>query len=244
MVDKRLLKVKSQAKKNRCLSCGISENINNRKYCSVKCRQNLRQRLNARNGLLQALNTRWATFYFTDKMIYLDVVARGHNDIFRFSYPRVSGHKPSEDFGKMANELGKAWWEQEKKSRRKYLASKYVLELALKSPASASERPKVLKIYNIQKSTLTWLGISRADLESNQLKKIIKTNYRRLAKIHHPDLGGYASTFRKINSAYNEILRWMENPRFVKRRGFTDKWFYDGENKKWVQPISAKRTNG
>lgn len=68
----------------------------------------------------------------------------------------------------------------------------------------------------------------------------VKNAYRRQAKIHHPDLGGQASTFRKINDAYQELLRWAENPRFIKRKGFTDKWFYDGDNKKWVQPISVK----
>ncbi|HNZ31893.1 MAG TPA: hypothetical protein PL134_09505, partial [Smithellaceae bacterium] len=91
MPENKAISINSERKKNSCLSCGTSENINNRKYCSIKCRQNLRQRLNARNGLLQALNTRWAAFYFSDKMIYLDIYAAGYKEVFRFSHVRALG---------------------------------------------------------------------------------------------------------------------------------------------------------
>ncbi len=84
-------------------------------------------------------------------------------------------------------------------------------------------------------------GHKKKDLEAANLKKIIKDSYRRQAKIHHPDLGGFAVAFRKINKAYRELLQWADNPRFSKRKGFTDKWFYDGENDKWVQPIPLKK---
>jgi len=40
--------------------------------------------------------------------------------------------------------------------------------------------------------------MGKADLESANLKVTVKNAYRRQAKIHHPDLGGQASTFRKI----------------------------------------------
>jgi hypothetical protein len=241
MSDQQLISLKRKQAQNRCLSCGTSENINNRKYCSIRCRQNLRQRLNARNGLLQALNTRWAAFYFSDKMIYLDICAGGYKEIYQFSYKRVAGQKPSDDFGKLTNELARAWWAEEKRSKKKYLASKHVLSLAVKSTVAASLRPKVLKANSVQEGSLLCLGMKKTELESIDLKKIIKNAYRRQAKIHHPDLGGFAATFRKINKAYRELLQWAENPRFVKRKGFTDKWFYDGENDKWVQPIPIKK---
>lgn len=237
----KAVSIKHETKKNHCLSCGTTENINSRRYCSIRCRQILRQRLNARNGLLEALNARWAAFYFSDSMIYLDIAAGGYKEIFSFSYLRSRGNKPSEDFGRMANELGKAWWEEEKKSQKKYLASRHVLGLAQKSPLIAAARPKVLTDYYIQKSSLSCLGINKADLESAHLKTIIKNAYRRQAKLHHPDLGGYAASFRKINSAYKELLRWAENPHFIKRKGFTDRWFYDSENKKWVQPLPLRK---
>jgi len=61
----------------RCLSCGTTRNMARRKYCSLECRQRLRYNLNLRTGLLKALQTRYATFYFTDFKIILDVLPYG-----------------------------------------------------------------------------------------------------------------------------------------------------------------------
>jgi len=63
-----------KAEQNRCLSCGTSENMIRRKYCSIDCRQRFRHQLNIRTGLLRALNTRYATFYFTEYLLVLDVL--------------------------------------------------------------------------------------------------------------------------------------------------------------------------
>jgi hypothetical protein len=227
----------NKEKGNRCLSCGLTENINNRKYCSIKCRQNLRQKLNMRSGLLQALNARYATFYFSDTIIILDVLLRGGKEIFRFTQQRSISQKPAEDFGKMANMLGRTWWEEERRTAKKYLASRRVLELAIKHPAHISLRPTVINIPSVKTNALNYLGINKAALVSIELRKIVKASYRKQAKIHHPDLGGHAPTFRKLYKAYQELLCWAENPRFIHRRGFVNKWFYDGENEKWVQPI-------
>lgn len=161
--------------------------------------------------------------------------------MFRFSQKRVEGQKPAEEFGKMANTLGRAWWAEEQRSRKKYLASRYVLDLAEKHPAATAVRPKLVKVPTIRTGILHYLGMQRDDLNSNQLTKIIKNSYRQQAKIHHPDLGGHASKFRKIHAAYKELLQWSENPHFIHRRGFPDKWYYDGDNKKWVQPIAVKK---
>jgi hypothetical protein len=244
-----LVKSKSSAqeqKQHYCLSCGTTENIANRRYCSIKCRQNLRQKLNTRSGLLQALNTRYATFYFSETMIILDVVPHGIREIFRYTSQRTSGKKPAEDYGDMTNALGNAWWAEEKRTTKKYLASRHVLELAGRFPIlPALMRPRLIKIPTIRPESLGYLDMVRADLNSRDLVKMIKNAYRRQAKIHHPDLGGKAATFRKMHTAYQELLRWADNPTFIHRRGFTDKWYYDGDNKKWVQPIPVrKQTDG
>ena len=84
---------------------------------------------------------------------------------------------------------------------------------------------------------MTALKISKADLTAPDLPAIIRDAYRRQAKIHHPDLGGDAETFRKIHEAYLDLVHWSRNPTFAKRRGFPDKWFYDGSRCKWVQPV-------
>jgi ribosomal protein S14 len=239
-----LKKSKSNAKsenQNRCLSCGTTDNIDNRKYCSIKCRQHLRQKLNMRSGLLQTLNVRYATFYFSDTIIILDVVPYGIKEIFRYVSKRTAGNNPAADFSIMTNALGNAWWAESKRTNKNYLASQHILKLAKRCVISEGlQRPRLIRIPTIKMEVLNYLEIKKSDLNSHDLGKIIKNAYRQQVKIHHPDAGGQASTFRKIHDAYKESLRWADNPTFIRRRGFPDKWYYDGDNKKWVQPTPIR----
>jgi hypothetical protein len=98
-----------------------------------------------------------------------------------------------------------------------------------------------MRIPNIKTEVLDYLEIKKTDLHSRELSRIIKNAYRQQVKIHHPDAGGQAAAFRKIYDAYRELLRWADNPVFIRRRGFSDKWYYDGENQKWVQPIPVRK---
>lgn len=229
------------SRQNRCLSCGTTENMRQRKYCSIKCRQNLRQKLNTRCGLLQVLNAHYATFYFSETAIIMDILPYGYKEIFRYTRMRTSGLKPADDFSKMTNVLGDVWWKEKERTNRQYLASRRVLDMAARHliPVT-SMRPKLVKNPNVKTESLNYLAISKHDLRSADLHKLIKNAYRRQAKIHHPDSGGHAGNFRKLHSAYKELLHWADHPSFVSRRGFSDRWFYDGENKKWVQPMSAR----
>jgi hypothetical protein len=172
----------------------------------------------------------------------MDIVPHGIREIFRYVGRRTTGKKPADDFSRMTNLLGNVWWEEEKRTAKQYLASRKVLEQAARFPmAPPLMRPRLMKIPTVKPEALSFLGILKTDLHSNELRKIIKNAYRRQAKIHHPDLGGQAATFRKIHRAYRELLEWADDPTFVRRRGFPDKWYYDGDNKKWVQPIPVKR---
>ena len=92
--------------KRRCLSCGTDENLGRRKYCSIHCRQKLRYTLDLRTGLLKTLNTRYATFYFTDTMIAMDVLPYNSKEIFSFIFPLSSGKKPAEDYCIISEILG------------------------------------------------------------------------------------------------------------------------------------------
>jgi hypothetical protein len=225
-----------------CLSCGKLENINNRRYCSIKCRQNLRQKLNMKNGLLQTLNTRYATFYFSDTMIILDVVPHGCKEIYRYTCRRREGSNPAADFHVLTNKLGESWWAESKRTSKNYKATQHVLTLATRHAISDGlQRPKLIRIPVVRMECLDCLKIEKADLHSRDLNAIIKNAYRHQVKIHHPDMGGHASTFRKIHNAYKELIAWADNPTYVRRRGFTDKWYYDGDKLKWVQPVSVKR---
>lgn len=232
-----LVKTVEDVKTHRCLSCGKTDNKRSRRYCSVKCRQNLRQKLNVKNGLLQALNTRYATFYFSDKMIILDIVPYGFKEIFRYTEKRTKGNPPAIDFNAMTNHLGDVWWAESRRTQKNYLASQQVLRLAKRyAITDGSHRPKLIRVPSVNMASLNYLEIQKADLHSRDLNTIIKNAFRRQVKIHHPDLGGQAAAFRQIHAAYKELLRWADNPVFIRRKGFPDKWFYSGENKKWVQP--------
>jgi len=222
---------------NECLSCGKSEDIGKRRYCSIKCRQRLRYKLDIRTGLLKALNARYATFYFTEEVVVMDMLPYGSNEIFSYILPRTSGKKPAEDFSRMADILGNAWWAEKNRTKKNYLATRHVFKQAAKNKKSVgSIKPVENKIPTIGKTALIYLKLGKPDLNSQELKKTIKIAYRKQAKIHHPDHGGDTASFRKIHMAYEQLIAWAKNPSFIKRRGFTDKWFYEGSKNKWVQP--------
>jgi len=224
-------------KPNQCLSCGISEEMGKRKYCSIDCRQRLRYKLNIRTGLLKALNIRYATFYFTSTLIILDMLPFNETEIYSFIFPRSPNCKPADDFSKMADILGNSWWSERKRTNRKYLAVRHVLDKAnQKNGQTNSVRPLEIKIPAVKGKSLINLKIGRSELKTPQLQKLIKSAYRTQAKKHHPDIGGNTTAFRKIHQAYEELISWAESPTFVERRGFPDKWFYDGNKGRWVQP--------
>ena len=211
--------------------------MKNRKYCSVECRQRLRYNLNLRTGLLRALNTRYATFYFTEYIITLDVLPYGSEELFSYIFPRTMGLKPVEDFCTMSNILGNAWWAERNRTNKRYLATRFLLEKA-ESKNAGHETIKPLEVKEPARvaKSLTFLRLKKSDLNSPELQRKIKSAYRKQAMRCHPDLGGDAAGFRKLHEAYEQIIRWSENPIFVRRRGFPDKWFYDGSTVRWVQP--------
>ena len=227
--------------KNRCLSCGTSQNMYRRRYCSIECRRRLRHNLNIRTGLLRALNTRYATFYFTEIIVIMDVLPYGSSELFSFLYPRSKDKKPVEDFITLSNLLGNVWWAERQRSNKRYLANQSILEKAnSKNIDSKTIRPIEIKEPARMAKSLTFLKLNKADLGSPKLQRVIKRAYRQQAKKHHPDQGGDSATFRKIHEAYQQLVEWSENPVFISRRGFPDKWFYYGSNNRWIQPASIK----
>ena len=192
---------------NRCLSCGTTEISGRRRYCSAYCRQRLGYKLDMRVGLVQALNVRYATFYFSDILIAMDMLTYGQNDIFSFFYPRSRNRTPAEDFSRMADILGEMWWTEQKRTHKRYLASRHVLAQAVRNPTPMRPvRPVQTIVPSLRGTSMTALKISRIDLMAPDLPAVIRDAYRRQAKIHHPDVGGDAETFRKIHDAYLDLM--------------------------------------
>lgn len=230
--------------RNRCLSCGTSENMRRRKYCSIECRQRLRYHLNLRTGLLRALNTKYATFYFTETLIILDVLPYGSPELFSYIFPRTPDRKPVDDFCTLSNILGNAWWAERNRTNKRYLATRLILEKAKsKDPETVPIKPMVAQEPAKLKKSLMFLKLQKSELNSQGLQRKIKSAYRKQAMRYHPDLGGDPADFRKLHDAYEQILRWSENPVFIRRRGFPDKWFYDGSTVRWVQPAPNLKTD-
>lgn len=223
---------------HRCLSCGTTENMKKRRYCSIQCRQRLRHMLNIRTGLLKALNARNATFYFTDTLIILDLLPYGAKDIYSFIYPRSSRRKPADDFSRLADILGNLWWAEKKRTNRNYLAAKLIFEQATREGNRSDRlRPREMMIPTVKGEALIHLKLGKTDLESGACRQAIKNAYRRMAKQVHPDLGGDSEAFLRIHQAYEELILWAEDPTFFKRCGFPDKWFFRGDQNRWVQPL-------
>lgn len=233
------IKVKS---KRICLACGNPLPPRRRRYCDLSCRQQLLASLNRRAGLLRALNTRYATFYFTDFVIIMDLLPYDSEQIYSYILPRTPGKKPVEDFGELTNLLGSAWWNEKNRTKKRYLASRHVLNQAEK-PLSSKERviPSALNIPSVRASSLVCLELRAIDLIPSCLGERIKKAYRRQAKKHHPDIGGSTQTFLKIQEAYEVLNQWAKHPTFTSLRGFPDKWLYEGASDRWSQPISKSR---
>ncbi len=198
--------------------------------------------LNRRTGLLTALGTRYATFYFTRWMVIMDLLPYGTDQICSFILPREPGQKPVDAFCVMSNRLGNVWWDEKNRTHKRYLASKLVLDKARK-PGLPKEAvvPVNTAIPSVGSKTLLTLRLTPSELNPANLLEEIKRAYRHQAKLHHPDLGGTAEAFRRIQEAYEKLIAWAERPTFVRRSGFPDKWFYEGVANRWIAPIARTR---
>lgn len=234
--------VKDRGAVRRCLACGTTENMQRRRYCSLECRQKLRHNLNIRTGLLQALQIRYATFYFDEHLVVLDMLPYNSTELVSFIFPRQNGGKPVDAFCRMFNILGNAWWEEVRRTKKRYAASRLILSKAKPIEGDInSVRPIEVREPSRMARSMTTLKLKRSDLHSPHLEQTIKRAFRRQAKKHHPDQGGDAGLFRRLHQAYEQLLRWAQHPTFTTRRGFPDKWFYEGGLDRWTQPAPEHR---
>jgi hypothetical protein len=192
-----------------------------------------------------ALNTRYATFYFDKSTVIMDILPYGAEQIFSFAAARTPGKKPVDDFRDMAQLLGSIWWSVKKRTRKRYLASLHVLDRARRvdSPLSMII-PKSVMVPAVKKETLKILRLDVHELGADGLKWKIKSAYRRQAKRHHPDIGGEATKFRRIQEAYEKLMQWSRNPTYLRYSGFPDKWLYEGSANRWSQPSAIRKLDG
>lgn len=232
----------SKGSQRRCLSCGTTENMSRRKYCSLTCRQELHAKLNRRTGLLCALSARFATFSFNDTMVMLDVLAYDCHEIASFLYPRQPNSRPVSDFVRLANSMSQLWWQTKERTNKRYLASQQVYEKAVfRDDSDQSVRPWTESRPAVRKNSLVQLRLTPEMLADGNIQATVKQAFRQQAKKAHPDLGGDTAAFRNLLQAYEDLLRWASHPTFILRRGFVDRWFYEGESNRWLQPTALTR---
>ncbi|MBN2467104.1 MAG: J domain-containing protein [Deltaproteobacteria bacterium] len=219
-----------------CLSCGSTEDLGRRRYCTPPCRQELIRKLKILTGLLRALHTRYATFSFTESALVLDLITYGSKRVYRFLYQRTWGRKPAQDLFDMTDGLGNVWWENKKRTGKRYRATQYLLEKAFAGhiPSESLVPVEINHPHRVSKP-LHCLKLTGDDLSSSRAHEAVKSAYRREALKKHPDCGGDSASFRKINQAYQDLLTWLQAPELRKRKGLPEKWFFDGT--RWIPPL-------
>lgn len=224
-----------------CLSCGTTDMKRGRRYCSRECRQQILWVLSLSKGLLNVFNARYAAFSFNRGYVMLDVLPVWSNEISRFVRKRHSGKKPAEALKELILQSGAEWYHMISNNNSKSYASLCMLR---KNHDSSIEPKSIKPEYKIrprfskdEKTAMKMLQLKVEELMSVGQVQKIRSSYKKLAKIHHPDIGGDEEIFKKLNEAHQQMLLWAERPQFTSRKALAHHWSYDGSTNKWTPPI-------
>jgi hypothetical protein len=197
--------------------------------------------LSLSKGLLKAFNARYAAFSFTDQQVILDVLPVWSKGISRFASKRTPGKKPAEDMKALILESGKEWHHLVGNNTSRTYASLSILNKnqekkidPQKIKPSTRSRPRLSKH---EKDCLKTLQLNGKDLSSECAMAYIKSAYKKMAKIHHPDMGGDEERFKRLNEAHTQMLLWTQNPQYTSRKALRDCWSYDGTTNRWSPPL-------
>jgi hypothetical protein len=241
MYQIELLPSKSNRKPIKCLSCGTGRIKPGRRYCSKQCREQIDWVLSLSKGLLRTFNARYAVFSFTGEHVILDVLPIWAKGISRFISRRTSGEKPAVDLKNLILQSGNEWYRMvENRSSRSYAALLILERNHIKGVALESVKPGWRtrpRLSGGEKDCLKILRLDKEDLSSDFRILKIKSAYKRLAKVYHPDVGGDEEKFKRLNEAHQKMLSWAENPQYTSRRALRDCWSYDGFKNRWAPPL-------
>lgn len=225
----------------RCRACGTDQIKPRRRYCSKECRQQINWVLLLSIGLLRTFNVRYAAFSFTHDQVILDMLPVWSKEISRFTYRRTPGNKPAEDLKNLILQSGKEWYHLVDNNNSKSYASLLLLmkghEKGIDPDSIKPDtrtRPRLSKREN---DCLKILKLKRKDLSSDGHIVKIKSAYKRMAKLYHPDVGGDEEKFKKLNEAHKQMLMWAKSPQYTSRKALQDCWSYDGSTNRWSPPL-------
>lgn len=227
--------------KRRCMSCGTPDMNGGRRYCSKGCREQMMWVLSLAKGLLRAFNARYAAFFFDDEHVVLDILPLRSGHISRFSCRRRAGRKPADDLKALILRSGEEWHDMVSNHHSKGYATLFLLrrkhERSLRPESVKPDCRTRPRFSRKERESMKALEISVNDLLSAQSVRKIKSAYKRMAKVHHPDAGGDAEDFRRLAEAHQQMLMWARNPQFTSRKALTDCWSYDGFTNRWAPPL-------
>ena len=235
-----LIKVDNYKIRNRCISCGTYDIRPRRRYCTPQCRTQMLWVLSLSKGLLKAFNTQYATFFFNESHVVLDILPFWSDKVSRFSYKRKRWRKPAEDLKELILSSGEEWYRLVNNTSKSHAShillsknhTEEVLPQQLKPDKSL--RPRLTPQ---ERKSIRLLKLKAEELLSDGHIHKIKAAYKKLAKLYHPDVGGDEELFKKINEAHEQLLMWARNPQYTSRRALKDLWSYDGRTNRWTPPL-------
>ena len=234
-------KVTGTEKTGVCLACGESRIRPGRRYCTSECREYMLWVLSLSKGLLRILNARYASFSFNRSYVILDILPIWSKEISRFVQKRSCGNKPADDLKSLILRSGSDWYHMIDNNNSKSYASLFLLQKGMDkeiSPESIKPCPRLRPRFSkTEKESMKLLKLKYEELLSEGHKSTIKSAYKRLAKIHHPDIGGDAEKFKRINEAHQQMLSWAQNPQYTSRKALVDCWSYDSSTNRWAPPL-------
>ncbi len=224
---------------NYCCCCGIPLEKGRKKYCSKKCKEEFIFKLNWFTNLLRAINTKYASFFFTQEVLILNVLPVDSTEVYSYFFKRTPGKRPTYDMENMLFLLSETWWNNLKHRRCRDKACREVLKKGnthiLKKDLLI---PKTRISIECVAKDLTRLKINKRELiTSSDPHSILKKAYKICALKSHPDTGGDEKSFITMYNSYQKILLWLKNPNYSKRRGINGHWFYDGAYNNWYPPL-------
>lgn len=239
--NKQITSTSKTTKSVRCLSCGSVLKKPRRRYCTNECRQKINWVLSLSKGLLKTFSARYAAFSFTEGHVILDVLPTWSNIISRFICKRTAGNKPAEDLKNLILQSGKEWHEMVNNNKSKSYASLFLLDKSHNKEIDPSEikpnRKTQPRLSSQEKDCLKILCLKREELCSDGHEVKINSAYRKMAKVHHPDMGGDEEKFKQLNEAHKQMLLWAENPLYISRKALQDCWSYDAYTNRWTPPL-------
>jgi len=238
---KDVVRYSTPAKTASCLSCGANGIKPPKRYCAKACRQKMNWVLSLSQGLLTSFNTRYAAFSFTNDLVILDILSVWSTEIARLVCRRANGNKPAEDLKQLILQSGREWHHMVNGNKSKSFASLHLIkenyDEDIDPDSIKPDRKDRPRLSKYESDCLKTLNLNRKDLSSDCSIVKIKSAYRRMAKIHHPDAGGDNKRFRQLNEAQKQMLLWTENPQYTSRRALHDCWSYNGYTHRWSPPL-------